>query len=80
MKKPLDWSGFVDVPGPRLKVWHERYALPFESHATDVSPEACQYCRGLVVPRVKPFGVVESFHVRPPSVLHDTPHVPSPRR
>ena len=80
MKNPLDRSGFVDVPGPRLKVWQDRYALPFESQATDVSPAACQYYRGRVWPRVNPFGVVESFQVRPPSVLHETPQVLSPRR
>src|SRR5437588_956777 len=80
-KKPLARSGSPAVAGPRLKSWQDRYALPFESNATDVSPEACQYSRGNeFLPRVKPFGTVESFHVRPPSVLHDVPHVPSPRR
>src|SRR5919202_6536818 len=45
-KKPLARSGSVVVAGPRLKSWHDRYALPFESQATDVSPPACQYSRG----------------------------------
>src|SRR5919202_6935796 len=38
-KKPLARPGMsAAVAGPRWKSWHERYALPFESHATEVSP------------------------------------------
>src|SRR5919199_6158614 len=51
-KKPLARSGSVVVPGPRLKSWHDRYALPFESQATEVSPPACQYSRGVLLYRV----------------------------
>src|SRR5919201_2556178 len=84
-KNPLARPGFpTSVAGPRWKSWHERYALPFESHATEVSPPACQYSRGVfryrAPPRVKVFGTVDSFHVRPPSELYETPHVLSPRR
>src|SRR2546421_12495902 len=42
-KKPLARPGSpAAVAGPRWKSWHDRYALPFESHATEVSPPACQ--------------------------------------
>src|ERR671933_1123995 len=42
-KNPLARPGLpTSVAGPRWKSWHERYALPFESQATDVSPPACQ--------------------------------------
>src|ERR1041385_9559405 len=44
--KPLDASGLLLGGAPRMNTWHERYALPRVSHATDVSPEACQYWRG----------------------------------
>src|SRR5438105_14351444 len=83
-KEPLARSGSPAVAGPRLKRGQDRYALPFESNATDVSPPACQYSRGALrgwfFPRVKPLGTVESFQVRPPSVLHEVPQLPSPRR
>src|SRR5919199_13876 len=42
-KKPLARPGMsAAVAGPRWNSWHERYALPFESHATEVSPPPCQ--------------------------------------
>ena len=54
-----------------MNIWHDRYALPFVSQATDVSPPACQYWRATspnASPRVKPIGGVESVHVAPPSL------------
>src|SRR2546423_8377876 len=81
--KELDWSGFGDVPEPRLNCWQDRYALPLVSQATEVSPLACQYSRGAppnAVPRVKPLGVVASAQLFPASSEYDTPQVPSPRR
>src|SRR5437762_10885652 len=45
-KKPLARSGSPAVAGPRLNIWHDRYALPLLSQPTDVSPLACQYSRG----------------------------------
>src|SRR5664279_2673810 len=64
---PLDWSGFGDAPAPRLNAWHDKYALPLVSHATDVSPPPCQYSRAAPTksPRTNPFGVVVSAQVRP---------------
>src|SRR5215510_1759286 len=70
----LDWSGLGDVPAPRLNAWQVRYALPRVSQATEVSPLACQYSRGLPKvgwPRTNPFGVVESAQVFPPSSEYD---------
>src|SRR5205809_6158417 len=68
-KKPLARSGSPAVPGPRLNSWQDRYALPFVSQPTEVSPPACQYSRGNVGLRVKLLGVVASFQVRPLSRL-----------
>src|SRR2546421_11484709 len=72
-KNPLARSGSVVVTGPRLNTWQERYALPLLSQATDVSPLACQYSRGVLryaaPPRVKLFGTDESFQLRPLSRL-----------
>src|SRR5207245_507529 len=78
----LDWSGLGDTPAPRLNTWQDRYALPLVSQATEVSPLACQYSRSAPngVPRVNPFGAVESAQDLPPSSEYDVPHVPSPRR
>src|SRR3954466_9246691 len=59
----LDWSGLFETAVPRMNIWHDRYALPLVSQATDVSPPACQYCRATspnVSPRAKPIGGVES--------------------
>ncbi len=65
---------------PRLNSWQLSYALPRVSQATDVSPPACQYSRAKPVgPRVNPFGIVVSAHVRPPSSEKCAPQVPSPR-
>src|SRR6266536_4414068 len=78
----LDWSTFGDVAAPRLNAWQDRYVLPLVSQATEVSPLACQYSRGLpkVVPRLNPLGVVASAPDLPPSSEYDAPQVPSPRR
>src|SRR4051794_14296423 len=32
--RPLDWSTSPAVALPRLNIWHDRYALPFESQST----------------------------------------------
>ena len=73
IKKALERSGEFVGPRPRLNTWHERYAFPFVSQATDVSPPACQYSREpfgkLLPPPVEnDIGIVESFRVRPLSV------------
>src|SRR4051812_33456503 len=68
--RALDWSGFRVTSVPRLNSWQDRYALPFVSHAIDVSPPPCQYWRAKppnVSPRVKLVGASESRHVRPAS-------------
>src|SRR5437870_9655281 len=69
-KKPLARSGSPAVAGPRVNIWQDRYALPLLSQPTEVSPLACQYSRGNAVGlRVKLFGTVVSFQVRPLSRL-----------